>query len=269
MIANRLRVQSFLFLLGVACIAVNSAPQNLYAQDIQAQSIIHAPRIAPGETMPIQVRLSNFGTTARADVTITYTVLDKNKKEIVKDWESVAVETTATFIHSMTLPENITPGVYSVLVSVQYGGQKVPAVSQYDFTVEKKVLGIFYSDLLKYAIALLVSICTVGAAVWLYERTRKRTAFAPDYTHVSKTTRIYYEIIGDIIRQMRLHAGDRALTLANNVPGLSVDDNGKISAIDGDPATVVALLVSDYEKKFGKPVNLSFEHNARRHAIIK
>jgi hypothetical protein len=158
----------------------------------------------------------------------------------------------------MTLPENITPGVYSVLVSVQYGGQKVPAVSQYDFTVEKKVLGIFYSDLLKYAIALLVSICTVGAAVWLYERTRKRTAFAPDYTHVSKTTRIYYEIIGD-----------RALTLANNVPGLSVDDNGKISAIDGDPATVVALLVSDYEKKFGKPVNLSFEHNARRHAIIK
>ena len=81
---------------------------------------------------------------------------------------------------------------------------------------------------------------------------------------------MYYEIIGDTIREMRSHEGDKALTMASNVPGLTVDpDTGRVLKLAGDPASIVASLIAAYEKQFGKHINLAFGKGAKERATVR
>jgi hypothetical protein len=266
----RINAASLRFVIFGCALFMLVIPLVSHAQSIQANSAIVSARIAPGESMPVRVQLSNFGSSSRVDATITYQVTDSTGLTVVSENETVAVETTATFIHTLTLQANTLPGSYKLLVSVAYSGQIAPAVSSYQFTVERKILGVFISDFLKYGFITLVSILFVLGLVWIFERYHHNRQLGHDYSHVPSKTRIYYEIIGDVIQQMRLHEGDTALKMATEVGGLHIDPNtGKVIEIDGDPATVVASLVSEYEQVFGKKINLSFAKNANGKAMVK
>jgi predicted phage tail protein len=218
--------------------------------------------------MPVRVQLSNFGSQARADTTATFSVLDSNGREVVTEKETVAVETTSTFTHSLMLPPDISPGHYEVQVSIVYQGQQAPAVSSYQFSVERKFAGIFVSDLLKYGLIALLSILFVLGLVWIFEKYQHSTQ-SHEYSHIPQQTRVYYEIVSDIIYQMRLHEGDAALRIAQETPGLKIDEDGKVTMLAGDPAAIVASLVSEYKNAFGKKVNLCFGKRASCKAIVK
>ena len=244
-------------------------PSVAHLQDIQTDATIVASRAAPGENMPVRVRLSNFGDASRADGTITYAIVDSDGREVQSESETVAIETTATFIHSLLLPNSIQPGQYTVRVFVSYRGQQAPAVSSYPFTVERKIAGIFESDLLRYGIIALVSVLFVLGLVWIFEKYHHRAVARHDYSEIESKDRIYYEMVSDIIQQMRLHEGDKALLMAAKIPGLSIDTaSGRVSHVEKDPATVVASLVSEYESVFGKHINLSLKGMNGR-AIVK
>jgi len=215
-------------------------------------------RIAPGEFLPFSVKLLNFGLTRRVDVTIIYRILDHSGKEIFSDDETVAVETTATFLKQIPLPISLAPGTYTAVASIVYAYQEVPATSQFEFTVEPKIAGIFRNDFILY---FFITIGVSGLGIFLsriFFTKGMRGRFVPyDYSEKPHEQRIYYEILSDTIAQMRLRVGDDAFEIAKDIPDLEVDpDTGKVLSVKTDPAKIIALLVLRYETLLGQRVSL-------------
>ena len=227
------------------------------AQTLSSES--DSSKIAPGEVLPVSVKLVNFGSQQRVDVIITYIIFDKNGNHIYSDSETVAVDTTASFIKKIQLPENIKPGAYTVETSMQYPYQVAPAVSKFQIIVEEKIAGFFISDLILYGIILAIII--IIAIVLTYFLSRKKPEFNIDYHDYSdkpKEKMIYYEILSDIIAEMRLRVGDDALKIAEDIPGLSINaKTGLVLDIKEESAKIIALLIARYEKILGQKVSFS------------
>jgi hypothetical protein len=94
---------------------------------------------------------------------------------------------------------------------------------------------------------------------WLFVRwNSSRRIIFYDYSNKPKDQVIYYEILSDIISQMRLRIGNKALEIAKTIPELKINDkNGLVLNIKDDPAKIVALLVSKYEKLSGRRVSFA------------
>ena len=169
----------------------------------------------------------------------------------------MAVETTASFIKVIQIPQDIPSGLYTVESNIIYQDQEVPASSSYQFTVERKIAGIFISQLIVYSIiTLLVSLVFATAVYVFIKRGAYRAMPLHDYGDKPKQERIYYEMLSDILTQMRLRIGDDALELAQNIPDLKIDrDTGKILHIGDNPAKLIALLVQRYEKLSSQKIN--------------
>ena len=216
-------------------------------------------KVAPGELLPISVKLSNFGGSQRVDVSVSYSILDSAGKEIYGSDETVAVETTDNFVKTIQIPSGTAPGIYTAQTSITYQGQLVPATTKFSFTVERKFFGMFQSDLFLYGgLTLLISILALSLGYALVRHRKSR--FAPiDYSNISRDKRTFFEILSDTIVQMRQRVGDDALTIASQIDGLKIDkESGRVLALTESPAKVIATLVSEYEKRLGKKVSFSF-----------
>jgi hypothetical protein len=216
-------------------------------------------RIAPGEFLPVSIKLVNFGSLKRVDVTVTYSIFNSNSKEIYSENETVAVETTASFVKRIQLPYTIEPGMYTLRSSLQYPYQEAPAVSSFLFKVEKKIGSFFVSDVILYGL-ILVLLLFVGFGVMYVTISagKKSRVRLHDYSDKPKDQIIYYEMLSDTIMQMRLRVGDAAVDIATHIDGLIIDPKtGKILKITGEPSKIMALLVSGYDKIFGKKVSFS------------
>ena len=231
---------------------------NAYAQaqnnkDFQTEGKALVSRVAPGETLPIQVKLMNFGDGEKVDVTINYKILNPLGKLVIHEKETVAVQTTASYIRDIKIPEHFSEGKYTSVTEIEYNGQKVPATSQFQFSIEKKVLGIFLSRFIVYVIiGIVLAVILILAGRFIRRRRRSRFE-AHDYSKIKKEERVFYELIGDMIMQMRYQKGRRAIELAQKVEGLVVEDGtGKVLDINKDPAEIVTLLMIYYKKEFGK-----------------
>jgi len=215
-------------------------------------------RVAPGEFLPFSVKLINFGLTRRVDVTIKYQVFDSANTEVFSEIETVAVETTASFVKQVQLPDDISPGRYTAVSNILYEYQEVPATSRFQFTVEKKILGIFQSTFILYGtITLLISTAFAVVSRLTVKRRRARRLTPHDYSDVSKDERMYYELVSDTIMQMRYRVGEEALEIAKQITDLVIDENGKILEIKKSPAKVIALLILNYEKYLGEKVSFA------------
>lgn len=232
---------------------------NLIPQ-IQTTSAGLVSKVAPGELLPLSVKLTNFGNRNRVDVTISYKITNGEGKAIYSAEETVAVETTATFVKTVQIPFETAPGRYIAKSSIAYQGQIAPATTEFPFTVERKILGLFQSDFLLYGgITLLVSVLMLLLGRALIKR-RRAMRFTPfDYSDISHDQRTFYEILSDTIMEMRQRVGDDALKIASNIPGLKIDtENGRVLALTEHPSKIIATLVSEYEKLLGKKVSFSF-----------
>jgi len=231
---------------------------NAYAQaqnnkDFQTEGKALVSRVAPGETLPIQVKLMNFGDGEKVDVTINYKILNPLGKLVIHEKETVAVQTTASYIRDIKIPEHFSEGKYTSVTEIEYNGQKVPATSQFQFSIEKKVLGIFLSRFIVYVIiGIVLAVILILAGRFIRRRRRSRFE-AHDYSKIKKEERVFYELIGDMIMQMRYQKGRRAIELAQKIEGLVVEEeSGKVLDINKDPAEIVTLLMIYYKKEFGK-----------------
>jgi hypothetical protein len=228
-------------------------------------------KIAPGEILPVSLKLVNFGSQKRVDVIVTYQILDSKGEQVFSDSETVAVDTTASFIKKIKLPDTIKPGVYTVQTSMKYPYQEAPAVSRFQINVENKIGGFFIRDLFLYGAIILVLL--VIAAVITYFLSKKRPDFDIDYHDYSDKPEdqiIFYEILSDIISEMRLRIGDDALKIAEDIAGLRIEaKTGKVLEIKDNPAKIIAELVSRYEKLLGKKVSFSIRTKNKRRQVIK
>ncbi len=130
--------------------------------------------VAPGELLPISVKLSNFGAGRRVDVSITYSITDATGKEVYTTNETVAVETTADFVKTIQIPPGLVSGSYIAKTSISYPGQHVPAITEFPFTVEKKFFGLFQSELYVYGVVGLM-LCILASFIfyWLFQYNRR------------------------------------------------------------------------------------------------
>ena len=217
-----------------------------------------ALRVAPGELIPVSVKLMNFGEGKRVDVTVNYQILDSRGTVVVTETETVAVETTASFIKNIQIPHDLLSGKYTAISNVVYEGQEALATSKFDFTVEKKIAGIFISQFIVYGtVTLLIGI---GFAIVsrLIMKHRASRISPHQYLEIPKPDRIFYEIVSDMIAQMRYYAGEKAIEVAGDIGGLTIDkESGKVLKIDKDPSEIAALLLFQYGKHIGKKMKIS------------
>ena len=225
-------------------------------------------RIAPGEFLPVSVKLVNFGSERRIDVIINYKIFnnaDKDvyqQKEVYSESETVAVETTASFVKRIQVPYSFNSGFYSLVTVLDYPYQESPAISKTPFFVEKKVGGFFKSDLIVYSIFLflIIAVVVLMAILITYILSRHKKTHSMviqyDYSGKPKGQIIYYEILSGIISQMRLRIGDKALEIAKAVPDLEMNEKtGEIIEIKKEPAKIISSLISQYEELIGQPIS--------------
>ncbi len=250
------------FLVVILTIAFGFSAVMAMAQESEVQTTSGnlVTRVAPGELLPVSVKLVNFGGGKRVDVTIDYFVLNERGDTVLQEKETVAVETTANFIKIIQIPRDVPPGSYTAEARITYQGQKVPATANYQFTVERKIAGMFASQFLIYgAVTVVVGIMGAVASRLIKKKLRVSRLTPHEYPDIPKEERIFYEIVSDIIMQMRQRVGDKALDIAKSIDDLAVDENnGRVLGIKKSPAKIIALLILKYEKMLGEKISFVF-----------
>lgn len=217
-------------------------------------------KVAPGDLLPISVRLANFGGSKRVDVLVNYEIMASDGIPIVTTSETVAVETTNNFVKNLPIPTDATEGTYTAKTSITYKDQLVPATAQFSFQVEPTIFGVFRSTFLLYGgVTLLFGLVMTLIGYSLIKR-RKASRLSPlDYADIPKNQRVFYELISDTVMGMRQRVGDEALDIAMQTKGLVIDSSsGRIIKLTDTPSKVIAELVAGYEKVLGKKVSFSF-----------
>lgn len=217
-------------------------------------------RVAPGEVLPLSVELLNFGGSRRVDVIVTHEIFDEGNERVFEETETVAVETTTSFVKDLIIPSFLSSGTYVVKTSITYPGQVDPAESQFQFQVERKVFGLFLGSFIFHALI------TVGVGIlfgfggrYLVHRIRISRIKPYTYMDVNQEDRVYYELISDAIMQMRFHEGDEALALARDIPELHIDEEGRVLKVEKNPAKIMALLLLLYERNFGHTIDAQIQ----------
>lgn len=217
-------------------------------------------KVAPGEVLPLSVKLLNFGNRHKVDVRVSYTISDLLGKAIYSAEETVAVETTATFVKTIQIPFETIPGRYIAKSSITYQDQVTPATTEFPFMVERRTLGLFQSDFYRYVVIVILLGLLVGVLGFVFAKRRRLTRSTPfDYSDIPRDERVFFELLSDTIMEMRQRVGDRALDVARQIDGLVIDiKTGRVLKITEKPSKIIAGLVAGYEKTLGKKVSFSF-----------
>lgn len=224
-------------------------------------------KVAPGEKLPIQVQLINFGTPEeRVDVTLFYSVKDSHGITVLTDTETVAVQTTASFIKNVYIPDDFKSDNYTINLVINYRDQEFSAISQAQFKVQKKYFGFFLSDWLR---ALPLLFLPFLIPFFLNFRKKEHDLLRPNYSHIPEDERTYYEIVHDIVASIHHHVGDRDMKkIVDSIPGLGLDvSNIYIEELEGSVVVIIARLVSAYEKIVGKKANIILKANYQKNRI--
>jgi len=230
---------------------------------IETSGVGLVSRVAPGEFLTFSVKLLNFGSNKKVDVGLSYNVESLDGTVIYHAEETVAVETTASFVKTIQIPFDTPPGRYVVKSFITYQDQVAPAQTEFPFTVEDKIFGLFLGSFALYGgtTTLLVVLGVVGYTLF---RRYNQTRFAPfSYAEIPSNTRIFYEILSDTIMGMRQRVGDDALLIAKEIEGLSIDPStGRVLSVGENPSKIIAALVYEYEKLLGKKVSFSLRQTS-------
>jgi uncharacterized membrane protein len=86
--------------------------------------------VNPGTDVWFTIKLLNLANSQRVDVTLNYDILNSNGESIIHNSKTVAVETQASFVADLKIPETALPGDYSinVVVSSSLGESTAKAV---------------------------------------------------------------------------------------------------------------------------------------------
>ena len=229
---------------------VEETSPSAYDAQMQTSGAGLLSKVAPGEALPISMKLLNFGSRKRVDATVTYEIVNRRGNTIYAAEETVAVETTASFVKTIQIPEETLPGTFMAKTSIVYPGQLAPVESSFPFKVERKIAGLFQSDFYRYgAMALVLSLMTGFLSHVLVRKQHTHRLDPHDYADVPEEKRIFYEMISDMLMEMRYRIGNRALEIGKQVDHLVIDENtGKVLDLKADPADIVADLIRLYEK---------------------
>ncbi len=234
----------------------SSAQQEDLVSALSTNGKIGVEKVAPGGKLPVQVQLINFGSpNERVDVTLRYSI-ERDGAVVLESKETVAVQTTASFLREIIMPDSFTPGVYQMNLDVSYRNQIYPAISQVQFNIEKKIFGFFWSQWSPALVFFFIP--PIFFFIFLWRRKNRVSTLNRNYSHIPITQRTYYEIIHDIIDSIHYHVGDqKMMRIIESIPGIDFDqDKGLISNIEGPAEVLVAQIMHEYENIIGKKANV-------------
>jgi hypothetical protein len=99
--------------------------------------------VNPGNDVWFTIKLLNLANAQRVDVTLNYDILDSNGISIVHNSKTVAIETQASFVADLKIPETALPGEYTVNVVVASSLGESRAKTSLKILAPKNVL-MFY-----------------------------------------------------------------------------------------------------------------------------
>lgn len=224
--------------------------------------VVHVPEkytdIEAGERFYFEIEIKYPENPSRKDLRLLYEI-KKDDELIAKSKVLKAIETQASFVDFIVIPESAKTGLHIITVEV----------TDYE-DLRKEVSASFYVaegrgvQIRKYFLILLGAVIFVGLLgliqIYIVRSIRKRPSrLTPhEYPKVPKRDRLFYEIISDTIMQMRYRVGEKAIKIAQNIDGLLVDkNNGKVLEIKKDPAKIIALIVLRYEQHLGKKISFA------------
>jgi len=100
--------------------------------------------VNPGNDVWFTIKLLNLANTQRVDVTLNYEIADSNGKSIIHNTKTVAIETQASFVADLKLPENSLPGDYNINVVVNSSMGESTATTALKVSASKNDMMLYY-----------------------------------------------------------------------------------------------------------------------------
>lgn len=236
-------------------ISMVTVPFATYALSIVVRVPEKYTDVEAGERFYFNIEIKYPENPSRSDLRLFYEIT-KDDKLVAQAKVLKAVETQASFIDFIVLPESAKKGLYILNVTVEdYTDLKEEVSASFH------VIGSKGNEIRIYFFILLGVIIFFGIffGVQIFiKRERAKKLTRHDYSDIPKGKRVFYEMISDTITQMQYRVGSKALTIAKEVSGLKInEDNGKVLNITEDPAKVVSSLVLKFEEIFDKKVSFA------------
>ena len=89
-------------------------------------------KVFPGDEVISQVKLSNLGATERIDTELVYEIKDPRNKVILSKKRTLAVETRVETLETFKLPDDISPNVYLIEVTANYGEKTAASAAWFE-----------------------------------------------------------------------------------------------------------------------------------------
>lgn len=100
--------------------------------------------VNPGTDVWFTIELLNLANSQRVDVTLNYDIINSNGDSIIHNSKTVAIETQASFVADLKIPENAMPGDYDINVVVNSTLGESTAKAALKVSTSKNDLRIYY-----------------------------------------------------------------------------------------------------------------------------
>lgn len=246
--------KNFLIMFGIFLVTL------VFARQADALSIaVHVPEkytdVEAGERFYFELEIKYPENPIRKDLRLEYEIR-KEGELIAQSKVLKAIETQASFMDFIVIPESAEGGMHNIKVVISDYEDLKEEVSA-SFHVKKsgnEQLKTYFYILM--GVIILVGVM-VGIQILVSRKLRTLIKVSSSSGGMkSKDEKVYHDFIGGIVKQMYSNIGDNALQVANKVDGLKVDaKTGKIIDIKGNPAAIAATLVSKYQKISGNKIS--------------
>lgn len=121
--------------------------------------------VSAGEEIWFTVKTVNLGSENRVDITLNYQIIGLNNEVISSKSQTLAIETQASFVGRISLPENASPGKYALKVTLNPIGASSVAQSQVTFDVVAKKTD---AQTIKYIYILLAAVLGIILLAYIF-----------------------------------------------------------------------------------------------------
>ena len=105
--------------------------------DVRAEIESSYKKVIPGGNVLAQIRIFNMGGEGRKDIHIDYIIKGYSGKELVRETESLAIETQVTFLKEIKIPDDAKDESYILYVKVTYEGKVASASDNFNVISSK------------------------------------------------------------------------------------------------------------------------------------
>ena len=105
--------------------------------DVRAEIESSYKKVIPGGNVLAQIRIFNMGGEGRKDIHIDYIIKGYSGKELVRETESLAIETQVTFLKEIKIPDDAKDESYILYVKVTYEGKVASSSDNFEIVASK------------------------------------------------------------------------------------------------------------------------------------